>query len=128
MCHCSKRSFWTPPKSVCTEENVKLIEEIILSQEDQPGTHSTPAEIACELIIDRRSVARITDQGLDLRPLRTRKVQKLTDSNIEKHIIRSRKLLSKYSQKTFQIAFFSDEKIFKAKQLYNSRNDMYRRK
>ena len=123
-----KREVSGRPKSVCTEENVKLIEEIILSQEGQPVTHSTPAEIACELIIDRRSVSRIIDQGLDLCPLRTRKVQKLTDSNIEKHIIRSRKLLSKYSQKTFQIAFFSDERIFKAKQLYNSRNDMYRRK
>ena len=127
-CVIARKEVSGRPKSVCTEENVKLIEEIILSQEEQPGTHSTPAEIACEFIIDRRLVARITDQGLDLCPLRTRKVQKLTDLNTEKHIIRSRKLLSKFSQKTFQIAFFSDERIFKAKQLYNSRNDMYRRK
>ena len=39
-------------------------------------------------------------------------------------MIRSRKLLSKYIQKTLQSAFFSDEKIFKVKQLYNSRNDV----
>ena len=40
------------PKSLSAEENIKLVEEIILSQEDQPGTHSTPAEIAHELDID----------------------------------------------------------------------------
>ena len=39
-------------------------------------------------------------------------------------MIDSRKLLSKYTQKTLQTAFFGDEKIYKAKQLYNSHNDV----
>ena len=39
-------------------------------------------------------------------------------------MIRSKKLLSKYTQKTFQTAFFNDKKIFKLKQLYNSHNDV----
>ena len=39
---------------------------MILSKEDQPGTHSTPAEIVRELDIDCRSVSRIIDQDLDL--------------------------------------------------------------
>ena len=38
-------------------------------------------------------------------------------------MILSRKLLSKYTQKTLT-AFFSDEKIFKMKKLYNSYNDV----
>ena len=58
---------------------------IFSQEEDQPGTHSTPAEIALKLNIDRRSVSRITDQDFDLCPSRKRKVQKLTDSKIEKH-------------------------------------------
>ena len=33
-------------KSVGTKENIKLVKDIILNQEDQPATHSTPAEIA----------------------------------------------------------------------------------
>ena len=51
-------------------------------------------------------------------------MQKLIDSNIEKRMICSRKLLSKYTQKTLQTSFFSDEDIFKVKQLYNSHNDV----
>ena len=86
------------PKSVLTEENIKLVEEIVLSQEDQRGINSTPAEIARELSIDRRSLSRVIDQDLDLHTLRKRKLQKLTDSNIEKFtVIHPRKLLSKYS-------------------------------
>ena len=108
--------------SLYAKKRTLNLEEMIFSQEDQPGAHSTLAEIACELNIDHLSVLCIIDQDFDLRPLRKRKVQKLTDSNIENHIIRSRKLLSKYSQKTLHI--FSDEKIFKVKQLYNWHNDM----
>ena len=37
---------------VRAEENIELIEEIILSQEDQPGVHPTPADIAGESNID----------------------------------------------------------------------------
>ena len=46
-------------KSLCAGENLKLVEEMILSQENQPGmgTDSTPAEIPCELNIDSQSVS-----------------------------------------------------------------------
>ena len=111
-------------KSVCTEENIKVVEEIILSQEDQPRTHSTPAEIARELNTNCQSVSCIIDQDLDLRPLRKSKVWKHTDSNIEKPMVRSKLLLSEYTQKTSQIASFSDKKFFKKKQLYNSQNNV----
>ena len=65
-------------KSLClsTEENIELVEEVILIKEDQPGTHSTPAEIARELNIDRRLVPYIIDQDPDLCPLGKCKVQK----------------------------------------------------
>ena len=46
-------------------------------------------------------------------------MQKHTDSNTEKRLICSTKLLSKYTQKTLQTAFFNDENIFKVKQLNN---------
>ena len=66
----------------------------------------------------------LIDEDLDRCLVMKRKVQKLTDSNIEKRMIRSRKLLSKWTQKTLQSAFFSEGKIFKVKQLYNSYNDV----
>ena len=52
----------------------ELAEEMVLSLADQPRTRFTPAEIARDLNIDRRSVPRIIDQDLDLFPLRKRKV------------------------------------------------------
>ena len=99
-------------KSALTEENIEQVKEMILSQEDQRGTHSTQAEIAREHNIDRRSVSRIIAQDLDIGPLRKRKVQKLTDSNIKNPMILSKKLLSKYTQKTLKL------------QLCNSYNDV----
>ena len=40
------------PQPVRTEENTKLVEEMVLNQEDQPEAHSTPAEIVHDLNID----------------------------------------------------------------------------
>ena len=105
------------PKSSHTEENIKLVDEMIFSQEDQLRTHSTSAQITLELNIDCRSAFHIIDQDLDFRLLRKSYAQKFTDSNTENCMIRSRKVVSKYTQKTLQTAFFSDEKIFKVKQL-----------
>ena len=99
-------------KKVRREENIELIEKIILSQEDKPRTHLTPADIAREPNIVRQSVSRVINQDLGFRPLRKRKLQKFTDSNIENHMFHSRKLLSNFTQKTLQTAFFSDEKTF----------------
>ena len=41
-------------KKLRTEENIELIEEMILSQEDQPGAHPTTVDIAGEPNIDCR--------------------------------------------------------------------------
>ena len=57
-------------------------------------------------------------------PWRNKKCKNLL-SNIEKCMIRSRKLLSKYTQKTLQTAFFSEEKVFKVKELCNSYNGVF---
>ena len=87
-----KVSEW--PKSVHTEENIKLVREMILIQAVQSGNHFTPAETACEFNIESQPVYGIIDQDLDFRPLRKRKVQKPTDSNIEKCIFRFQKVLT----------------------------------
>lgn len=93
-------------KSLSTEKNIKLVRELILSQEDEPETHSTSAEIAREINTDCQSLSCIIDEDLDLNLLRKLKVHKLTDSTIKKAMTRSRKLLSKYTQRTLQTAFF----------------------
>ena len=71
---------------------------MILTQDNEPVTHSTPA-IAREPIINCQSVSPVIDQDLGLCPVRKRKVQKFNDSNIEKRMFHSRKLLVKvYSE------------------------------
>ena len=51
---------------------IEPIEEMILSQEDQPGTHPTPADNAREPNIDRLSASRVIDRVLGFRPIRKR--------------------------------------------------------
>ena len=49
---------------------MKLVEEMIHTQDDQPVTYSAPAEIACELNTDCWLVSGVIDQDLDLCLLR----------------------------------------------------------
>ena len=74
------------PRSVRTEETIEQVEELILSQEDQPGTHLTPTEISRELGIDRNSVYRIIDQDLELRPLKKQKIHARRDIDMERRV------------------------------------------
>ena len=47
------------PITVTTEENAELVEVLICSQEDFPGTHKSPREIARNIGISRSSVRRL---------------------------------------------------------------------
>ena len=47
------------PRSVTTEENTDLIEELICSQEEAPHTHQAPCKIAKQTGISRPSIRRI---------------------------------------------------------------------
>ena len=44
------------PITVTTDENPELVEELICSQEEFPGTHKSPREIARNVGISRSSV------------------------------------------------------------------------
>lgn len=113
-----KGSGW--PKFVRAEENIKLVEEMILSQGDQPGTHSTLAEVADELNIDRQSVSCIIDQDLIFFPWLNARYKILLIWALKSEW----SIQESYCKSTSQTAFFSNEKIFKVKKLYNSQNDM----
>ena len=47
------------PRSVATEENTDLIEELICSQEEAPHTHLAPRKIAEQTGISRSSIRRM---------------------------------------------------------------------
>lgn len=55
------------PKSARTPENIEIVEELILSQEDNPGSHQTPREISQQTGISRSSIQRIIKQDLQLK-------------------------------------------------------------
>ena len=46
-------------RSVCTNENMEIVDDLIQSQEDQPGTHKSYSEIAIEIGGSKRSVERM---------------------------------------------------------------------
>ena len=47
------------PITVTTDESAELVEELICSQEDFPGTHKSPQEIARNVGISRSSARRL---------------------------------------------------------------------
>jgi len=51
-------------RSVRTQSNIKLVSDLILSQEGQPGTSKSPREIARDTGISHSSVVRIAKNDL----------------------------------------------------------------
>ena len=59
-----------------------------------------------------------------MQPFKKQKVQKLSDLDMERRVQKCQHLLRIFTKEVIETAFFSDEKIFKVKQLYNSKNDV----
>ena len=76
-----------------TAQNVDSVEELVLSQEDAPGTHRTIRQIARELDISRSSVHRIVKRDLKLVCFRKKKAQELTVANKLARLTRAKQLL-----------------------------------
>ena len=100
-----------------TERSIELVDEMILSQEDQAGTDSTPEEVARELNVDH--VSYNWSWSWSSCPEETEGAKTYWFNYWKAHDY-IRKLLSKDTWKRLQIAFFSDRIIFKVKQPYNS--------
>ena len=111
------------PKSSCTQENIEIVEDLILSQEDKPGTHLSQRKIAKQSGIHRSTVQRISSKILKLKSFRKVKCQCLTELQMKKRRIRCRKLLRKFNLIDLERTFFTDEKIFTIEGALNSQND-----
>ena len=69
------------PLSARTEENIEtVINDLVLSQEDKPQTHTTVREISRETSIHRSSVSRIICKDLRLKYFKRYRAQELTDA------------------------------------------------
>ena len=64
-----------------TPENIAAVQEMIMSQESQPGTHRSEREIAREINVSRSTVHRIVHHELNLKCLKKKRDQELTGQN-----------------------------------------------
>ena len=110
------------PRRARTEENIHYVAEEILSQDDDPGSHSTPTLISKRLDVSVSSVRRIVRDDLKLKPFKKIKAQKLTPSDVQKRVDRCKKLLRNITKEKLNRTFFTDEKIFKLQKYSNFKN------
>jgi hypothetical protein len=110
-------------RSARTDETIEKVEELILSQEDQPQTHCSQRQIAREVGISQRAVGVIVKQDLKLKCLKRRRAHELTDANKFVRLQRCQKLLKLYPQHMVQWIWFTDEKLFTVATPNNAQNN-----
>jgi hypothetical protein len=110
------------PRSARTEENVEHVENLVLSQEGNPGTHISTRKIAQDIGISRGSVRNIVTHDLELHVYKRQSVQVLTDINKERRAMRAQQMLDRFSGSVRRI-WFSDEKTYHILPPINHQND-----
>ena len=111
------------PRSSSTADNVAIVSELILSQEDQPGTHRTLRQIEAETGIPKSSVQRIAHSDLSLKCFKKKQAQELTVANKLARLTCSKQLLKKFPRSLTSFIWFTDEKLFTVAPPVNSQND-----
>ena len=111
------------PRTVRCNDNIERVEQLALSQEDKPGTHSTQREIPRELNISRTTVRRILRNDLHLKCFKKRRSTELTETNKLARLQRARQLLRRYPASLVNFIVFTDEKLFTVARPTNTQND-----
>ena len=96
------------PRSARTDENIDQVNGMVLSEEDQPRTHSTVCEISRKRGIPKSSVVHVIRKDLQLKCFKRQCAQELTKVNHTAHKL----LLKKFCQFATDFIFFTDEKVF----------------
>ena len=109
-------------RTATTVENKDYVEEMIVSQEDRPGTHRSQRQIASDLDVSRRSVKRMTNE-LGLKSFKRIRVSRRDGNVRQKRKTRSRNLHDRYSMAEVKKILFSDEKDFTYEIARNRQND-----
>ena len=110
------------PRFVATANNIEAIEELILSQEEAPGSHLSIREIGHTLDIPKSSVNVIVKRDLRLACFKRKKAQELTPQNKASRLIRAGQLLRKFKSHVIPFIWFTDEKLFHVASPKNSQN------
>lgn len=110
------------PKTVCTEENKDRVEELIQSQEENPGSHKSLREVASDLEVSKSSVQRMA-KSRDLQPFKRIHVSRRDQKVRGKRKTRCRNLNDRYSVADVKKIIFTDEKDFTLEIAKNRQND-----
>jgi len=111
------------PRSVRTANVVDEVEDLVLSQENAPGSHSTQRQTARQVGISVTSVNRIVNKDLRLKCHKKRRAHELSDANKKARLNCCRKLLRKYPVAMTNFIWFTDEKLFTVASPSNTQND-----
>ena len=111
------------PKSARSTDNIAKVQELICSQEDQPGTSKNARQVAREVGISATSVRRVAKVDLSLSSFKRKPVQFITDATKLKRLMRSKILLRRLTVQKTKRVFFIDEKIFYLNPPVNSQNN-----
>jgi hypothetical protein len=114
----SGRSF-----SVRTNDNRAIVADLVMSQEENPGTHRTIREIEKDTRIHRSSVHRIIHKQLSLKCFKKKRAQALSDANKLARLTRAKQLLKQYPKRMVPFIFFTDEKLFTVAPPVNLQNN-----
>ena len=112
------------PRSVTTEENTDLIEELICSQEEAPHTHLAPRKIAEQTGISRSSIRRMIKRR-NFRQFKRVKTPEMNDGCRNRRYARAIALAEKFERNTRMIekTVWQDEKDFTLDVPVNLQND-----
>ena len=111
------------PKSARSAANIAMVQEMICSQEDEPGTSKSTRQIAGEMGISATSVRAIAKVDLGLSSFRRMPVQVINEATRLKRLTRSKQLIRRLTVKKTKKVFFTDEKLFYVSPPVNSQND-----
>jgi hypothetical protein len=111
------------PKSARSIDNITKVQELICSQEDQPGTSKSTRQAASEIGISATSVRRIAKMDLGLLSFKRMPVQVINDATKLKRLTRSKVLLRRLTVQKTKRVFFTDEKIFYLNPPVNNQNN-----
>lgn len=112
------------PVTATSQENQDFVEELICSQEDNPGTHVTPNKIAKILKISDRSVRRMV-KSKGIRQFKRLKAPSMNETTRTRRVERAETLYAKFSRNPRMIerAVFQDECDFPLQVPLNNQNN-----
>ena len=106
-----------------TDGNIHVVEDLVLSQENEPGTHRTVRQIARETGIAKSSVHNIIHRDLQLKCFKKERAQNLTENNKSKRLVCAKQLLRRFPKYSVPFIWFTDEKLFTVAPPVNPQND-----